>query len=383
MDYITEEFNGMRIVPERKLELPLNIIYQSKDRYTSFKIYKGVLYRAKSRQSLHAYNERDLSLIATNETKPFIAGLFGFSNNTMLCPTKNGKTCEIDTNNLNVLTELDLGVIFNSQTVVYHDFSLLTYRDDVTTRGHIKLGWKNNNENKLDWSFESDRVIKCFAINEDKSKVGLIETDGTITVLDALTGNTLWSKDVDNLGVLSTEELEWKTTRGLGAIANSLHIYRDQIICGYPYSYLISIDLLTGKLLWKRKNNTETLRLTVTDKGFVYYVDNYYTKSETPKLLSVDCITGETSKEFELDIDEKTRELFDASYSDVTTTHFWGASSKGFLYAINLKTGEIDWQYHLGFGMPGIPFFICNNRLYIRRVTEDFIFEGQGGYISD
>lgn len=147
---------------------------------------------------------------------------------------------------------------------------------------------------------------------------------------------------------------------------------------------MVGIDLHTGKLKWRRKFIAEDLAYTtVSDDGRQYYLVHTSGSKETV-LYEIDCMTGESINELQVELDDKTKKKFSSSvYSDVTDTHFWGVTSLGLLYAINLATGAMDWRYELKGALTGSPFFICNNRLYIVTHTEQFIFEGAGGYIVD
>lgn len=385
MDYVTEQFNAQRVPPSRKLRLPLNAVQQNTDRLTPPKIKNGIIYKIKPRVSVNAYQEDNLSLTKTNEKKPFIIGVFGFTDNEMLVETKEKAVEKVNLRSLDIVGELDLGIIQSSQAFFCKNFFIVEYQDERTYGEPIKLGRKNINENKLAWGFEPVHTIKSFSVTDDERKVIVGDYRGGISTLDIETGKVLWQKDVDTIKVLTEKEIEEKNKYGAGKISDNLHIYKDIIVMGYLFNYIIGLDVATGSVKWKRKfDDSNVGKLAADDKGRVYFLDAWH-KRNPAILYTVDCLTGESIKELMLDHDEvSVNENFSsATYSDVTSTHFWGVTSPGFLYAINLETGKIDWTYNLGNGLPHVPMFICNNRLYVQTLTEQFIFEGQGGYIPD
>jgi len=382
VDYVTEQFNARRLVPKRELQLPLSVVQQSKDKHTPPKIKDGVLYKIKPRSSFNAYLEENISLVKTNEAKPFIKGTFGYTESSILAETKEGEIVEIDSTSLEINDKFDLGVLQSSLTIVCKGFYIVEYRDVRAHGEPIKIGRKNIHENQLAWGFEPVNTIKSFSVTEDERTVVVTDHRGGISSLDIETGNVLWQKDVDTSGILTDEEIEMKNQRGTGGIADNPHIYQDVLVMGYLFSYMIGLDMATGAVKWKKKSDGSNVgRLTVDDKGRIYYL-GAWVRGNPVTLYTIDCLTGESIKETIVDHNEE--DLFDSAvYSDVTSTHFWGVTGPGFLYAINLKTGTIDWTYNLGNGLPHVPMFICNNRLYVQTLTEQFIFEGQGGYIPD
>jgi len=234
MDYNTDQFNGTRIVPERSLSLPLNVIYQSKEQFTPFDICDGKLYRCKARISLNVYREDDLSLIKKNEEKPFVAGMFGFSDNSMLSVARSDdeeKVYEIDRDNLQIISEFDLGIISSSKTINCKDFYIVMFREERSYGSDIKVGRKNKSENQLVWGFKPEKSINSFSVTEDEKQVVVNDSHGGITLLDIESGEVLWSKNVDNMGVLTDDELDAKNIRGLGAAARYMHIYKGCMMC--------------------------------------------------------------------------------------------------------------------------------------------------------
>lgn len=394
MDYVTEQFNEQRLVPSRALKLPLCVVQQNADRHTPPELKNGVLYKIKVGDNLKAYREDDFSLLGKNASKSFIIGGFGYTNDTLLIENEAGESniCKIKQNTLEVVEEFDLGIIHSLYTFVGKHFYIVACQEKRSWLGNIKLARKNFNENKLAWQFKPADVIKAFSVTEDEDIVIVTDHSGGISALDIETGQVLWQKDVDTIGVLTEEEIEIKNQRGTGKITDNPHIYKDVLVMGYLYNYIIGLDIVTGEVKWKRKfDDSNVGRLTVNDKGVIYFLDAW--QKQSPAILyTIDCLTGESIKELTVDREEITLnrggedfiDQFDsATYSDVTRAHFWGVTSPGLLYAINLETGQIDWHYDLGNGLPHVPMFICNNRLYVQTLTEQFIFEGQGGYIPD
>lgn len=380
MDYLTQNFTPERILPIRKLAFPL-VVHSNNEVLTQPVICGGNIYREKAGVCINVYEERDLTLKDSNDKKSVVKGVFGLNEKSMLSETKEGKVCEFLSSDLSLLGEFDLGVIHTARTVSCKQFYILMCRENRSRSFPLKVGRKNVNDDTLLWSFAPNKSLSSFSVAEDKSLVIVTDSSGGIYALDIGTGEVQWQKDVQSLGALTLAELNNSSLGNLSVFDNP-HIYNDTIAMGYLFEYMVGIDLHSGELKWKRKFETEVSYTTVDIEGRQHYLSS---NSRASTLFIVDSETGESIREFTLDLktEEIKRKFTSSVYSDVTTTHFWGVSGKGLLYAINLESGEIDWHYDLEGSLSHNPFFICNNRLYISTLTEQFIFEGQGGYVPD
>ena len=79
MNYETEDYNSQRITPVKELKCPLSILDKIEEKFTPPVISNGIVYKVKARHYIGAYSEKNLSLLNTNESEPFIVGCFAFN----------------------------------------------------------------------------------------------------------------------------------------------------------------------------------------------------------------------------------------------------------------------------------------------------------------
>ncbi len=379
MDYLTENFTASRLAPKRNLRLPVTISYQSKEKFTPPKICGGALYKVKPGISVNAYCESDLTLRCLNDSEKFVKGVFGIGSEGVLIESKAGRIFRLSVPDLRMQEEFDLGILHSCRAVYLDGFHIVMFREERSRSYPLKVGRKSLGESKFDWCFAPDKSLSSFSVSDDKKLVVVTDSSGGVAALDIESGAELWKRSLEELGVLTQSELSQGTE--ISAVRDNPHLFGSTIILGFMSRYLIGIDINTGDLKWKRMTNSSISYTTVDTQGRQYFLAAY---DGPPTLMIVDGETGDCINELELDLQPEVKEKFTSSvYSDVTVTHFWGVSGKGLLYAINLETGEMDWYYDLQGNVSQNPFIICNNRLYISTLTEQFIFEGQGGYIPD
>jgi len=380
MNYLTQNYNPQRITPKHSLRFPLSVS-KINEKLTQPVICEGYVYMSKARFNIHAKDESLFQLHNENNEYSFIKGIFGANSNSFLSEATGGKVVELSCDNLQVLNEFDLGVTHTAKTLSIDDFYILMCRKNRSRNFPLQVARKNFKDNFLLWQFKPENVLSTFSVTEDEKFLVVGDTSGCIYLLDIDTGNVLWQQDVQSLGALTLDELNHRELPSL-SLHDNLHISKDTISLGYLFHYIVGIDLYTGKLKWKRRFETGVPNTVVSEDGRQYYLSS--TSLQT-KLFVMDCYTGESITEFTIDVSDEVikNKIATSRYSDVTTTHYWGVSAKGLLYAINLDTGIMDWHYDLDSALVHNPFFICNNRLYITTSAGQFIFEGQGGYIVD
>jgi outer membrane protein assembly factor BamB len=378
MNYLTQNYNPQRITPKHSLRFPLSVS-KIDGKFTQPVICDGLIFMSKAKVNVHAKDESLFQLHNENNEYPYVKGIFGGNSNSFLSEVTEGKIIELSCDNLQVLNEFDLGVTHSAKTISIGDFYILMYRKNRSRSFPLQVARKNFKDNSLLWQFQPENVISTFSVTEDNNFVVVADSKGTIYLLDINTGKVVWQQDVQSLGALTLAELNHRELPSL-SLHDNLHIYKDTISLGYLFNYMVGIDLHTGELKWKKRIDYGVAYTTVDANGRQYYLASH---SQASTLYIVNCKTGESIKEFIIDLsDEEIKNKFSSSvYSDVTTTHFFGVSQTGLLYAINLETGVMDWHYDLDSALVHNPFFICNNRLYITTTAGQFIFEGQGGYL--
>ena len=378
MNYLTQDYNPQRITPQHGLCFPLTVS-STNEKFTQAIICNANVYKLKPRVNIHSEDESTFFLRNENTDNSYIKGIFGANSYSLLSETTEGKVVELACDDLKMVGEFDLGVIHTANTISIDGFYILMCRKERSRSFPLQVARKNFKDDSLLWEFKPENVLSTFSVTEDKKFVVVGDSSGCIYLLDIDTGRVLWKQDVKSLGALTLAELNHRELPSL-SLHDNLHIYKDTISLGYLFNYMVGIYLHTGELKWKKKIDYGVAYTTVDSNGRQYYLASH---SQATTLYVIDCETGESIKEFSIDLsDDEIKSKFSSSvYSDVTTTHFWGVSQAGLLYAINLETGGMDWHYDLDSALVHNPFFICNNRLYITTSTGQFIFEGQGGYI--
>lgn len=374
MEYLTEDYSSNRTTPNHSLTLPLKRVGIEKY-YPPPTIGLNRIFYINVNESLLVFSERSFELISTSiDIAPIVGATF--TETGVITELDDKSLCVIDNETLAIKTHLAEGSVFTSKMLIT-DIGFLVFRQEGEGwSAPLSLSLISKSCDKCYWSFFPEHPISGFALENDQ--VVITDSMGGIYALDLLTGNIRWQQDVYSLKALTELELNFEGLRSLW-VRDNPHIYHDTICFGYLFDYLIGVDLHTGTLKWKYKVDTSIRHTSVTANGHQYYVSS---NSRGTKLAILDCRTGTLIREVSLTLPSTIKDKFTSSaYSDVTTTHFWGVSGKGLLFAINLETGNIDWSYDLEGNITENPFFICNNRLYITTFTEQFIFEGAGGYI--
>lgn len=253
-----------------------------------------------------------------------------------------------------------------------------------------------------------------YAIGAGKLVYQAHQNYGTVYCLDLMTGKNSWQKDPLDILVLTGEQKEYYDRSQKGVVGNP-RIFKNLVIVGMPFYSIVALDIETGEKVWEYKlasdedqykqtlfNITSTpYRMAVTEKGKVYRLESADVICEYDKhchelfLIELDATTGKLLQRLEvkapegdlqehiIDQYEKELDFGRETYCDVTNTHYLTCFDGGPIMAINLKTGIVEWNITLPTGSPFGPFFVLNNRLYTSTGYTHYIFEGEGGYISD
>ena len=382
MNYLTVFFNERRIVPVRNLRIPLHQINNEARTSPLPLIYEGALYTADKQNGLRARDEQTFEIESAADIEFQRAGIFAAGSAGMCVRSASGNFHRVTWDTLDsVEICADAPYFWNGHdTFSRAEFSILDSKEGEGLRAPKYITRKEFGNCDYTWRFRPDVPRSGFGANDDF--VVVQDVNGKIYVLDIVTGEVIWNKSTEELGVLTPEEIN---TKNKGVAKDYPHIWGDVIVLGSHFGYLLGVGLETGELIWKCQIEGNAGYPCVTEDGKVYKFTNFRTRKN---LLILDAATGETIQEWDLSGAAEKLGISDIlsyqSYGDVTETHFWGTTTHGLLFAVNLATGEIDWHQNLGETIPyGDPFIICNNRLYMTTMNQLITFEGAGGYIKD
>jgi len=383
MNYLTVFFNERRIVPARSLRVPLCEINNEARICPLPLIYEGGIYTADKKNGLRARNEQTFEIARTADIEFQRAGIFAAGLTGMCVRSSSGNFHRVtwDTMDSEEICA-DSPYFWNGHdTFSRAGFSILDSKEGEGLRAPKYITRKELDECASTWEFKPDVPRTGFGASDDF--VVVQDVNGKIYVLDITTGEAIWSKSTEALGVLTADEIEM---RDKGSARDYPHIIDGIIVVGSHLGYLLGIELETGNLLWKKKINSSASYPCVTEKGELYKLTGEWGQSAT--MLKLNASSGEIIEEIDLTSDMielgLTNLLRDQVYGDVTETHFWGTTTHGLLFAVNLSTGKIDWHNIFDERIPFHDHFvICNNRLYMTTMNQLITFEGAGGYIKD
>ena len=362
-------FSVERIVPERSLTLPLTRKAEYPKTTALPFIMDGKLINAALDEGVYCLDENSFS------NTDWIYKDEGIDAGVFCCGKESVLGCRFEDNaNIRIDLKTRESRVFVNSPYSRTDYSL-SYNDRYLL---YKKGGGIAAVKYLDfeylWSFKSPTAApQRYAIDQAQHRVIVLDSDSNMACLDFEDGRVIWSKTADELGVLDLEH-------NLIGSSSAPHIYGNVIIAGSTNLYIIGVNINDGELLWKTRLKGDANYPCVTTDGKIYKVSgNYYTE--------LDAESGEIETEQELrppNLDANRNIDLGSAFCDVTTTHVWGITTQGLLYAVNKETAQIDWHDVLGSPFQlGASIIICNNRLYIKTLNSVLIYEGEGCYRID
>ncbi len=387
MDYVTDSFTPERLLPNRKLALPLRRNLKNKEHQSWPTLLGGKLYTQKTYKNISCWDEKTLEILFVNDSERFIYGQFSVSNSSFLIGIEKdcGKMiCRVSTKTLDILNGFDIKILASSKSIANERYELLYCRFDGEEDGQrppISLARVDRASSKVVWSFHPKRVVTGHA---STNEFVVLHDDKEITALDLNNGEVLWQRPITDYDFLPQRGIQDK----------GVFIFNDIVVIAIAAHEYIGLDIKSGDLLWKTERGFGGYACVNSD-GFLYRINHDF-DDNSYWLWQINCRTGEIEKKLQLDLEQFSNDVgARACYTsrvDVTQTHFWLGTGKGLLIAVNLETGDIDWHQNLGCTIERLV--ICNNRLYTatqdlsqlhlnKLISEMFIFDGVGGYIPD
>lgn len=415
MNYIVKEFNSLRLLPARKLRLPLK---QISDRNVS-SIVNGKCVISNNRIGVTLFDEKTNIDILKYHTPESYYCSHGYSINGFLITDNNGTIYSYEYNNPEPTSFIEnIGIYFlNGESHWVDDsHSIHMYgsggvkRDRIIGDKYICLfDWSKK---EIVWKVKPEANIFGYAVGQGKLVYQAGMDDGRVYCLDVLTGETCWVKSPNDIVVYSDEENE-RYDRWQKAISGNPSIYENLVIVGMPFFRIVAIDIVSGEKAWEYKLSwdkyseplfsiqSRPYEMAVTECGRVYRIESadvvcgYDKHCNRLFLIELDATTGNLIHRLEimapegdlqssiLDSLKKEMTFGQERYCDVSDSHYLTSFEGGLIMAVNLKTGVVDWHTILPTGTPFGPFFILNNRFYISTGRNSYVFEGDGGYIPD
>lgn len=369
--YQTEDYDASRLTPDHELNIPLTKLDFGK-KIPIPSISSNHLYAIEARKRVNCLDVNSLDYITVNDGLSPIKGItdteFG-----LFTMQDDNRAYLLDKATLHVTHELPNFIEYSTKTVSTSKGLLVIKRND-DRRYWIAL----LDANRVKWEVPIFHVISSFAVSN--SKVTVTDTKGGILCVNLVDGEVIWNKTLNSIGVLTESEI---SSLGRYSLTDNPHIFRNKIVMRYISDYLIGVCLDSGNVDWKVKINSSMNYTSVSNDGVLYSFKKGRAEEES-EIIIIDSSNGEITRKVSIMSDKSTKsKIVGTIYSDVTSTHFWGLTKDGFLYAINLTNATLDWSYDLG-SIPGRnPFFICSNRLFVQTVSEFFIFEGVGGHMNE
>lgn len=384
MDYLTAFFNARRIVPIRELNLPLVEIGREKRDRPVPMIAGNRLLSCSKKAGLVIKDEKTFANIELPEY-PRPVGILAVSRNSFMFQTELGNAYRVLLNSLDVrqkCTEVFYYTTTGHDSVMNGGCSILHIQVGDGWLAPVHVARKDNDLCEPTWDFLPD--VPNYRFSSTENEVIVHDPDGKIYVLDITTGEVRWSKSTEDLRAITSKETQMPDK---GSARDYPHIIDNKtIVVGSHLGYLLGVDLESSELIWKKKIEGNAWYPCVNEKGELYKLTGEWRRSAA--ILKLNARNGEIIEEIDLTNDMVelglTDLLRDQVYGDVTETHFWGTTTHGLLFAVNLTTGRIDWHQVLGERIPfHNHFVICNNRLYMTTMNQLITFEGAGGYIKD
>ncbi|MBT3043510.1 MAG: PQQ-binding-like beta-propeller repeat protein [Candidatus Thiodiazotropha sp. (ex Codakia orbicularis)] len=412
------EFNSSRVLPSRKLELPLELIGGRR----IYRVVNGYSIECTAKSGVEIFDEKTLKDILLMPKLSKIYGAHGFTETEYLVTDNEGNISIYHYNNPDPVDSIKSIGLYGlwgeshwiSDTYTVHMHGTEGYKRGIVGERNICLfDWK---EREIIWKHKPDVNLFGYAIGEEKLIYQAHKNDGSIYCVDLKTGNKCWQKDPLDLLVLSNENRD-RYDRGYGrssAFGNP-RIFENLVIIGMHFHMIIALDIESGEKVWEyqlasdedkyekplHRIISKPYSAAVTESGKVYRLESadvvcgYDKHCHLLFLIELDARTGKLLQRLEVkapegDLQEHIIDPYEKNFDfgfetlcDVSETHYYTCFSSGPILAINLETGVVDWHVTLPTGSVRDQLLVLNNRLYTSSGLVHYIFEGEGGYIPD
>jgi hypothetical protein len=296
----------------------------------------------------------------SNEKK----GITILSGYFLISDEEKGEMVVINSRDISERFEIDFGSalhcakeVFSSPGQIYMTTACGLLRLDLEAR-------------RLDLVYIID-VGPAFFSYFDGSMVYADMINGKLIERRALGGEVLWSVELGD---------------GLPELTMFSKLVGDKVILLLDDESMLALDANTGKFLWRLEKALQkkwlfddACRIIGTYKARLRIID-----SNTGKIISEKPINADWANQS----DSYLPQVFSCA---VTKTHLWAGFSGRGLCAINLETGNVDYQVLDGGSCDSDPK-ILNNRIFvpirsggmgIGSGRQEYVIEGAGGYKPD
>jgi len=377
MNYLTDLFSPSRLVPSRNMSLDSVGVERWPDRSLPLIADGQILVSVPSESRVVGVDERTLAVNGSlYESPDFIYGPGGLKDRTFLVQDEIGgdmerltiRVVDLEQGTSRVLTHGEPITMVRGTTVVSGKY---IFRD-------LRGGWVavDSSSGEICWRALSARECVTYAADANSNCVVSVGADFVVSCLDLTSGAVKWQRRPADLG------LAWGTSYAGRRINVYPHIFQDLVVVAMPGQQIVGLNLSDGSLIWNWKAEREadpySYHPCVTEDGEILHIANgalYQVSAATGQGRCIGQISGYGSDSgFEIN----------AVFCDVTTTHVWGVTHTGVIYAVSRETAAIEWFTDLGAKYAlGHPFVLCNNRIYVQTTEDQFVIHGGGGYRLD
>jgi len=204
-----------------------------------------------------------------------------------------------------------------------------------------------SNLNKLVWEIslgdtEEDSFVGggMFGTN---GNLAVTHGSGSLTLLDLHTGKEKWQYKMN--GISKTAPI----------------IYKDRVFALTVDNKLYCLELTTGLLKWVNEGAAEQLGI-IRSSSLVGHEDFVIVPYSVGQVYAVDISEGKPL--WNLSLDDKFSSLGDLHTPIINEDIAYISSFRGTLFALNLKTGNVEWGNHYAGGNPiwvaGDYIFVAN-----------------------
>jgi outer membrane protein assembly factor BamB len=419
MNYLVNEFSSDRILPRRKLQLPLRLIGDRR----AYQFVNGFGIEYTSKSGIEIFDEQTLMDFLLIPELKGIYGAHGFTKTKYLVTDNEGNLSVYHYNNPSPIDFIESSGLYGLMGETHwiddmhtvHMHGTEGYRRGVQgDKGICLFDW---NKHEIVWKSKPEAKFGFGhaigggkLIYQDQSSDG----KGIVYCLDINTGKESWRKHPLEMLALSDEERDFYNRGIIGAVFGNPRIFENLVIIGMYFHMIIALDIESGDKVWEyrltsdRERNGKPLHYmstpygaAVTETGKVYRLESadfncgYDKRCHLLFLIELDARTGKLLRRLEIkapegDLHEHIIESYEKdfdfgreTYCDITETHYFTCFGSGPILAINLKTGIVDWHITLPTGSVRGQLLVLNNRLYTSSGRVHYIFEGEGGYIPD
>jgi outer membrane protein assembly factor BamB len=221
----------------------------------------------------------------------------------------------------------------------------------------------------------NDESVTC-AVDVTSNRIVSVGDGFVVSCLDLNSGAVCWQRRPVELG------LSWGVSYAGMRVNVYPHLFQGMVIVTMPGQKIVALALSDGGLAWQWSAASDadpySYHPCVTEDGEIFHIAD-------GSLYRIEAVTGEGEEVGRITLNGGAPGFeVHAAFCDVTTTHVWGVTHLGVLYAVNRETAVIDWLTDLGAQYSlGHPFVLCNNRIYIETIEDQFVIHGGGGYRNE